>query len=60
MDAGLAEGMTVRVLDKDGDKIAYYREAQKGFPKELRNALREFREKHPETHFIDVEFEQSD
>lgn len=60
MDAELAASMTVRVLDKDGDKIAYYSEAQKDFPVELRNALRAFQGKHPETHFIDVEFEQSD
>ena len=54
---GLAMSMTVRVLDKDGGKIADYYEAAKGFPAELRNELRAFREKHSDVRFIDVEFE---
>ena len=54
---GLTASMTVRVLDKDGGKIADYHEATKGFPAELRNELKAFGEKHADVRFIDVEFE---
>jgi hypothetical protein len=55
-DQGLKAGLTVRVLDKDGKKIARYDEGQTGFPPELRSALRAFGERHPDARFIDVEF----
>ena len=60
MDQGLNSGLTVRVLDKNGIKIAHYDEGQPGFPVELRAALRMFSEKHPDARFIDVEFQPSE
>ena len=60
MDQGLTAGLTVRVLDKNGNKIARYDEGQPGFPPELRAALRAFGEKHPDARFIDVEFQPSE
>jgi len=60
VDQGLKAGLTVRVLDKNGEKIARYDEGQTEFPAELRAALRAFGEKHPDARFIDVDFAPSE
>jgi hypothetical protein len=53
--------MTVRILDKDGQKIAAFddgasEDAEAGFSPELRRVLLAFHKQYPGARFIDVEF----
>ena len=57
--------MTVRILDKDGQKIAAFydgasEDAEAGLSPELRSVLLAFHKQYPKARFIDVEFVRSD